>query len=38
VHATFKTRQEESDWSRKNEQAPLVARVPLLNDKMKRAA
>lgn len=33
VLATFKTQKEAIDWSRKNNHAPLVARVRHLNDK-----
>jgi hypothetical protein len=35
VLATFKTQQEAIDWSKKNNHAPLVARVRHLNDKKK---
>jgi hypothetical protein len=33
VLATFKTQQEAIEWARKNNHAPLVARVRHLNDK-----
>jgi hypothetical protein len=35
VLATVRTQQEAIGWSRKNGHAPLVARVPHLNDKKK---
>jgi hypothetical protein len=35
VVVTFKTQQEAIDWSRKNGQTPLIARVRHLNDKKK---